>query len=172
MYGQLCIHLLTAGQLIKLFSLSEDSNSTKLLKQKYNNTENQLYLHSLSKQTHELMKEFFQIPRETIKLESSNFYSRMILNCILCTSQCLCKGLSNLQKECKNHQNKPIFNLYHCVFDLSLEICINHDHSCQQHLKCLIYRRSLNVSNEYFMRRNNNQIYLIWSYRFVRVNIY
>lgn len=31
------------------------------------------------------MKEFFQIPRETIKLESSNFYSRMILNCILCT---------------------------------------------------------------------------------------
>lgn len=103
------------------------------------------------------MKEFFQIPRETIKLESSNFYSRMILNCILCTSRCLCKGLSTLQKECKNHQNKPIFNLYHCVFDLSLEICINHDHSCQQHLKCLIYRRSLNVSNEYFMCRNNNQ---------------
>lgn len=111
------------------------------------------------------MKEFFQIPRETIKLESSNFYSRMIL-----TSRCLCKGLSNLQKECKNHQNKPIFNLYHCVFDLSLEICINHNHSCQQHLKCLIYRRSLNVSNEYFMCRNNNQNYLIWSYRFVRVN--
>lgn len=157
-YVWLALHTLTdCGSAHKTFLfIREDSNSTKLLKQKYNNTENLLYLHSLFKQTHELMKEFFQIPRETIKLESSNFYSRMILNCILWTSRCLCKGLSNLQKECKNHQNKPIFNLYYCVFDLSLEICINHDHSCQQHLKCLIYRRSLNVSNEYFMCRNNN----------------
>lgn len=51
-----------------------------------------------------------QIPRKTIKLESSNFYCR-ILNCIVCTSWCLYIASVCQIERVQNHQNKSIFNL-------------------------------------------------------------